>query len=159
MKLLIGYFSQKTPILVLYTSATTCINRIFPKNTLSCTTLLLPVFRLFFARKHPLLYKVALPVFRVFIFHQEHPFLYIVHTSASVRTRAWHASFATTTTQYCRASVRRKNTENVNVLVSKWIGHGNECRMNAIIDYGLAWKHGHVVAAVLSYAQLCKIRC
>ena len=77
MKLLIGYFSQKTPILVLYTSATTCINRIFPKNTLSCTTLLLPVFRLFFARKHPLLYKVPLPVFRLF-FVRKHQLLYKV---------------------------------------------------------------------------------
>ena len=31
-----------------------------------------------------------------------------------------------------------------------------EYRHNAIINSVLAWKHGHIVAAVLSRAQLCK---
>ena len=72
--------------------------------------------------------------------------------SAELGTRQLYSLSTTTTRQRNRASVIRKSTKNVKVVASKWISH-NKYRPNAIINNFLAWKH--VVAAVLSHAQLC----
>ena len=61
---------------------------------------------------------------------------------------------ATTTTRQCnRASVTSKNLKNFMASVSEQSSH-NEWRHNAFINK-MAWKHGHVVAAVMSLVQLC----
>ena len=67
--------------------------------------------------------------------------------SAELGTRQLYSLATTTTRQRNRASVIRKNTKNVKVVASKWISH-NKDRQNSIINNFLAWKHGHVVAAV-----------
>ena len=52
----------------------------------------------------------------------------------------------------------KKNIKNVKALVSKCKrSNDNESRHFAIINYVLARRHGHVVAAVLSRAQLCNL--
>ena len=52
----------------------------------------------------------------------------------------------------------RKSTENVKALVSKWSSH-NKYSHNTIINIFCREKRGHVVAAVLSRAQLCQKLC
>ena len=57
--------------------------------------------------------------------------------------------FATTTTwEHVRASETSKNMTKVKALMSKWICH-KECTHTAISYNFWAWKHCHVVAAVL----------
>ena len=63
--------------------------------------------------------------------------------------------FATTTT---RQGVRASVTSKFKAVVSKCSSR-NECNHNTVSNNFLAGKHGHVVAAVLSHAQLWFLRC
>ena len=64
-------------------------------------------------------------------------------------------SFATTTT---RQGVRASVTSKFKAVVSKCSSR-NEYNHNTVSNNFLAGKHGHVVAAVLSHAQLWFLRC
>ena len=78
--------------------------------------------------------------------------MYTIHSWAGNKL----FTFATTTTrQRNSASGTREKLKNVKVSVSKWSSH-NENSNNAITNNCEAWKHGHVVAALLLRAQLCK---
>ena len=71
--------------------------------------------------------------------------IYLVIQTSS----AGHPTILKLVNNYCNwASRIRKHLKNVNVSVSKWSGH-NKCNNNAITDIFVAWKHGHIDAAVL----------
>ena len=55
-----------------------------------------------------------------------------------------------------KAQETRKKWKHIKVSVSRGISH-NEKSNNAITNNIVAWKHGHVVAAVLSRARLCQL--
>ena len=62
---------------------------------------------------------------------------------------------STTKRQWKSGSGTRQNSKNIKFSVTRWSCH-NEYSNNAITNNFVAWKQGHVVAAVLWRAQLSK---
>ena len=94
-----------------------------------------------------------------YIYCQEHTVTGISY-SKDMSWRAWSDhSWARdnllASRQRNKASGIRHIFINIMVSVSKWSGH-NEYSNNAIFNNCFYWKHGHVVAAVLSRDQLWK---
>ena len=81
-------------------------------------------------------------------------FLCQIYVNTELGTRQFFSLLTTTTQQRNRASGPRKNYKNIKVSVRKWSSQ-NEFSKNAKSINFEAKKHGHVVATLLSRAQLC----
>ena len=82
---------------------------------------------------------------------RETPFIHLLAGIFTINAMSMPEIYFATTTmrQRNRSSGTRKHCKNIKVMVYKWSSH-NEYSKNAITNNCVAWKHGYVVAAVLS---------